>query len=176
MIEVRFLTVHNSQATGPRIQVPCLFHLSSSPLFFHCTTLSLKPSKHLPLTTFNQHVTFLQKHCICSFIQFQFSIKLSSLPGSCIIVSVISALGDSVIHINQKYKNDFRLIYINNSVHSCSWFLLGGSFLRSVILFEVWWVGERRQISLYWTLAFRASGETDIIWMEIILSTANTIG
>lgn len=139
MIEVRFLTLHNSQVTGQNSGSSMFVSsLSSSPFFFHCTTVTLKPSKHLPLTTFNQldcisrkalHLLF---HTISVFNKTVLSIR------SCVIISVISALGDSVIHINQKYKKMILDLYINNSVHSYSWFLLNGSFLCSVILFEVW--------------------------------------
>lgn len=48
------------------------------------------------------------------------------MPGSCIIISVISVLRDSVISINQKYKDVILDLYTKNSVHNYSLFLSGG--------------------------------------------------
>lgn len=115
-----------------------IFVSSQSPCFFHCMILSYKHSTHLHLTTFNQHVAFLKNHYMYSFIQFQFSIKLSSMPGNFIIIYVISVLGDSLISINQNYKDMILGLYIKNCVCNCSLSLLGGSSLCSMILFEVW--------------------------------------
>lgn len=53
-------------------------------------------------------------------------------------MSAMPVLGDSVISINYNYKDVIVDVYINNHVHNYSWSLLGGSYLCSVILFQVW--------------------------------------
>lgn len=60
------------------------------------------------------------------------------MPGSYINMSAMPVLGDSVISINYNYKDVIVDVYINNHVHNYSWSLLGGSYLCSVILFQVW--------------------------------------
>lgn len=101
MIEVRFLTLHNSQVTGSKNSSSMFVSSLFISLLFHCTTVTLKPSKHLPLTTFNQQICISRKALHLLFHTISVFNKTVLSVGSCVIISVISALGDSVIHIRK---------------------------------------------------------------------------